>query len=572
MKKALSIILAILMVVTTVPFTFAAEEDEAVWGTADNLAYSGTLTEAFSAAAGNSEITYIKLNRDIALENELWTEGGSFTLDLNGKNLSYDGGTDSSIWASSITVDMNTEIVLDDTAENKGTISSSGVALSVGHGKAVLKNIDLVGGSHCVNVSSGSSLVVDGATIIGNTYSGIISDSKFEIISGSVSGEEYGISLSSSASEGILSGGEISGKLADVWYMEGTFDLSEYKTIEGLSFYSEMLDLSTSEIRLYDGYFFADEKYNPVDTLYCRTKYIVTNHVHSFENGKCLGCGNECIHSSFAGGKCLDCGAEGELLIVAMTDSYGDGWNGNAIVIEQLVNGDYIEYASATFDSGREADYVLIFSSDEAFVLKWKTGDHSNECNFVITFNGEIVYENSDGSTLADGDVLYETVAHTCDFSGERKYDSEKHWKECADADCDKTAEEAPHNLENGVCDVCEYECHHEKYDLGICVECKYVCPHSFTVFTETVAPKCDEEGLTESVCDYCKIKHEETVPALDHADGDGDKLCDDCQAEIVDVCPDCGYPVHEGEINEYICLLISLIRFIVSLVQVLMA
>ena len=34
------------------------------------------------------------------------------------------------------------------------------------------------------------------------------------------------------------------------------------------------------------------------------------------------------------------------------------------------------------------------------------------------------------------------------------------------------------------------------------------------------------------------------------------------------DNCPDCGRAVHEGELNEYICLLISLIRLVVSIVQ----
>ena len=54
----------------------------------------------------------------------------------------------------------------------------------------------------------------------------------------------------------------------------------------------------------------------------------------------------------------------------------------------------------------------------------------------------------------------------------------------------------------------------------------------------------------------------------LDHTDEDGDKICDDCQAEIIDVCPDCGGAVHEGQLAEYICTLIILIKLIVSLVQ----
>ena len=47
---------------------------------------------------------------------------------------------------------------------------------------------------------------------------------------------------------------------------------------------------------------------------------------------------------------------------------------------------------------------------------------------------------------------------HYCDFSGEWKYNSEKHWKECT---CGNKDGEAEHSFTDGKCD-CGYECPHE--------------------------------------------------------------------------------------------------------------
>ncbi|MBQ9944932.1 MAG: hypothetical protein IJO68_00235 [Clostridia bacterium] len=69
-----------------------------------------------------------------------------------------------------------------------------------------------------------------------------------------------------------------------------------------------------------------------------------------------------------------------------------------------------------------------------------------------------------------------------------------------------------------GICDICNFECPHESYTKGYCNECNYPCFHSFTVFTETVAPKCEESGWKESYCDFgCGIKLEQEIPAIDH-------------------------------------------------------
>ncbi|MBO5937279.1 MAG: leucine-rich repeat protein, partial [Clostridia bacterium] len=91
-------------------------------------------------------------------------------------------------------------------------------------------------------------------------------------------------------------------------------------------------------------------------------------------------------------------------------------------------------------------------------------------------------------------------VIHTCDFTGEWKYDSEKHWKECS---CGDIAEEDAHTLTEDKC-YCGYECPHEKYTDGVCDVCGYECAHEWGegAFTR---PTRTEEGCYTYTCSICK-------------------------------------------------------------------
>ncbi len=92
---------------------------------------------------------------------------------------------------------------------------------------------------------------------------------------------------------------------------------------------------------------------------------------------------------------------------------------------------------------------------------------------------------------------------------------------------------------------------------------------HLFLEYTSNGDATCEADGTKTATClNGCGT--EDTVAdegsQLDHADEDGDKVCDDCEAEIVDVCPDCGRPVHEEKgIPQFICLIIMLIRLVTS-------
>ena len=130
----------------------------------------------------------------------------------------------------------------------------------------------------------------------------------------------------------------------------------------------------------------------------------------------------------------------------------------------------------------------------------------------------EVTFGNG---TTEMSEVFEVTKLHNCDFTGEWKYDADKHWKECA---CGLLSEEGTHTggeatcIAKAVCETCgeEYgEVDSDAHDI---------------VIDEAVAPKCGETGLTEgqhcSRCDAMTII-QEVVPALTHKDDDGDYLCD---------------------------------------------
>ncbi len=106
-------------------------------------------------------------------------------------------------------------------------------------------------------------------------------------------------------------------------------------------------------------------------------------------------------------------------------------------------------------------------------------------------------------------------------------------------------------------CTVCDYTTYVEKAALD----------HDI-VIDVYVAPKCTQTGLTAgqhcSRCDDMTIV-QEVIPDLGgHINEDGNTTCDRCD-EIL-LCEDCGRPVHKEEgIPKYICWLITLIKMIVS-------
>ena len=113
--------------------------------------------------------------------------------------------------------------------------------------------------------------------------------------------------------------------------------------------------------------------------------------------------------------------------------------------------------------------------------------------------------------------------------------------------------------IETGICSVCGET--DEREVEGSALE------HIFLDYTSNDDATCTADGTKTAECvNGCgtedTVTDEGTI--LDHVDKDGDKVCDECQDEIIDTCPDCGRPVHDDSFAQnLICLIIMLINLI---------
>ncbi|MBQ6708202.1 MAG: hypothetical protein IJM97_04545, partial [Clostridia bacterium] len=186
----------------------------------------------------------------------------------------------------------------------------------------------------------------------------------------------------------------------------------------------------------------------------------------SYTDGKCDACGAECRHKNITDGICDDCGAEGRFITITMTDSYGDGWNGNAIVIEKLIDGTYTEVSTATIENGNNGTFTAILPEDGVYALRWVRGEYPAECSFTVTVNGESVFETMNGDELVDGQVVYTNCEH--DWSNK-----------------------------DGICDICGAECQHENITDTICDDCGVAGLHVYD------NGFCSDCGAYEPATDY---------------------------------------------------------------------
>ena len=89
-------------------------------------------------------------------------------------------------------------------------------------------------------------------------------------------------------------------------------------------------------------------------------------------------------------------------VIFNLSDSYGDGWNGAALVVSF---DDGTESQSLTVSSGNSAEYVLEIGNGTHVTLTWSSGSYDSECSFTVSYEGDLIIYQS--STLSAG-VLYE--------------------------------------------------------------------------------------------------------------------------------------------------------------------
>ena len=81
-------------------------------------------------------------------------------------------------------------------------------------------------------------------------------------------------------------------------------------------------------------------------------------------------------------------------LVFNLYDSYGDGWNGNALTVSHSTGCNI--YEELTFTSGSSAVFVRNVPNGAHVVLGWIMGSWTHECSFTVSYeNGATIYEGS---------------------------------------------------------------------------------------------------------------------------------------------------------------------------------
>ena len=108
---------------------------------------------------------------------------------------------------------------------------------------------------------------------------------------------------------------------------------------------------------------------------------------------------------------CDTCGFDKDSIIITMIDSYGDGWNGNAIEIYA----DGVLVGTATLNSGSRDTFVLPVDKSKNYTFHWVKGNSTYECSFEIMVEGETQFV-ADGSACTNyiaGQQVYPYVEYS---------------------------------------------------------------------------------------------------------------------------------------------------------------
>ena len=103
------------------------------------------------------------------------------------------------------------------------------------------------------------------------------------------------------------------------------------------------------------------------------------------------------------------CGGETCNIEINGADSYGDGWNGNAIQVMQAGN----VIATFTLESGSSASAQIPVCSGYPVSFAWVLGNYPSETSFEIKDGAGMVVYSESGSNLTGGEVFY-TMNDAC--------------------------------------------------------------------------------------------------------------------------------------------------------------
>ena len=108
--------------------------------------------------------------------------------------------------------------------------------------------------------------------------------------------------------------------------------------------------------------------------------------------------------ANFTDGQRLYPSPSNQQITITMTDSYGDGWNGNQIIVKE----DGTQIGTATISSGRNHTVTFEYNPSSDYAFYWTRGKYSSECSFDIEIAGEMVYRavTTDCSNYTNGQLI----------------------------------------------------------------------------------------------------------------------------------------------------------------------
>ena len=95
------------------------------------------------------------------------------------------------------------------------------------------------------------------------------------------------------------------------------------------------------------------------------------------------------------------------VLTISMSDSYGDGWSGCAIVVKQ----DGEQIGTATINTGGRNNTVqFTYDSSKEYTFYWTKGSYPNECSFSIAIDENVVYSanKSQCGAFSNSQLIYQ--------------------------------------------------------------------------------------------------------------------------------------------------------------------
>lgn len=432
---------------------------EATWGASkEALTGSGTLQDAFDAAyAENSTVGYIQLQNDINFESGYIIWGGTFTLDLNGKELV----------SNSNTLDFRAcTVTLTDNSDGGGkVVSTDGDRYSIWLNNSETANLTIEkgryegAGSDVISVGGGQLTINGGefAAYEDASLTNIVCCSEaasLTIKGGSFDAEGSNYAISTHGTTTISGGTFTNSKFATIDYIGGSLQLEG--NVAGMTVNYSSVD--NRYINLPEGYNFynTDDEQKGIEELEYDNIYTISKLFKiSFAAGE--GASGEMADVEDSAyyalpecgftapkGKMFDAWKVGDgvttyqpyerimltsditltalwadykpQIIIRMFDSNGDGWTGNAIVVK---NSNEDEGSTYTIDGGRVSIIKIDYDETKDYLFYWSYGEDesiSYECSFQILVDGEEVYSAADGdsedatnycSNFQDGELFY---------------------------------------------------------------------------------------------------------------------------------------------------------------------